>query len=1039
MADVILVELQPRRAATGATVAVRLAGAGGVTPYYYSGQHYRAGITGLPRIVASLEFDGQRLGGGSVPQALSIKWAASQTAVAELAAYHWTDADAVVRIGPEGALPPAVVTGKVLSATVETDAITLSISDSAAALKQPLLADRFAGTGGLAGPEDWAKRIKPRAFGRVWNVEGQLIDKAANIFCFADPARPLEAITEVRDKGAAAADLIVLGWQGSADATYNALRAAQAPAGGGVACPSIACVKWWTAPAGSLCADLKGETAGGYVETAPEIAQRIVAGLAGVAMAPGTVAAAAAIRPAPVGWYVKDESTTPAAILDELLSDVSLLWALDDSGIVIREWRWGASVASARSLDVTRREGWRPVTRVRFGYRRNQNVLQRAGLAAIVLARDVQLADGTTAQDLQSVAAQALALADGAQDLASGKAAAFWAASPPAADVSRENDMWFDTSAGNLLYRRAAGSGRLAVGGNRITFGGGGLILRPWVQAPDQRIASALSQAAAAITAAATAQATANDAARELDAIAADGVLSTVEKKALVLQDGRLDGAWTALDAAAAQLGVTAERTAAAAARTAWINYRNGLSPSWSAAVDTPIVRTDFQAKLTGYETALATLQRAISAKAATTANWDGVTGTGKDQLLNDVSNAKARVDAAMLSIANIQSDSILAAGEKPEIIRQVSAIQAEYGDIIARATAQGVSSTTYQAAYNALITYLGTLSPAWSNTALDTAIVPGTFNGRFGDYYYARTALGLASADLTAANQVTVTLEQSIEVPADYTGAIAANVLPRFVQPAVKRGGTSITTGAGTSYALSNWTGGCTSANTVVDNTPGSPTKGQVSLQPGWSASGAVDLSIYANNVLVGTWRISAIKKLGAPPSGGGTGSSNYGKSGSFSAAGKAISSATYAEVARISNLAKSAGETIRATFSASYDLSLQIGVSGTRTMLAKWQYAPAGSTTWTDFAAAVNGTAAGYIKHNSTGTNPANPYQEIPVFGDDDMLWEIYPGAITCNQTVAPPDGNYDIRLVACINSASYNAALTISDGPASVAIGA
>ncbi len=402
------------------------------------------------------------------------------------------------------------------------------------------------------------------------------------------------------------------------------------------------------------------------------------------------------------------------------------------------------------------------------------------------------------------------------------------------------------------------------------------------------------------------------------------------------------------------------------------------------------------------------------------------------------INQSLAGVADALSRIGVIQSDGWLSAGEKPDVIRQRKAVDAEYPELLAKAQAQGLVVTAYQAAYAALTAYLDALSPSYADTSTDTPIVAATFSQRWTDYYLARVQLTNASADLTAANQVTVTLEQSIEVPADYTGAIAANVLPRFVSPAVKRGGTSITTGAGTSYALSNWTGGCTSANTVVDNTPGSPTKGQVSLQPGWSASGAVDLSIYANNVLVGTWRITATKKLGAPPSGGGTGSSNYGKSGSFSAAGKAVSSATYAEVARISNLAKGAGETIRATFSASYDLSLQIGVSGTRTMLAKWQYAPAGSTTWTDFAAAVTGTAAGYIKHNSTGTNPANPYQEIPVFGDDDMLWEIYPGAITCNQQVSPPDGNYDIRLVACINSASYNAALTISDGPGSVAIG-
>ncbi|MFA9370001.1 hypothetical protein V3G68_25535, partial [Escherichia coli] len=88
--------------------------------------------------------------------------------------------------------------------------------------------------------------------------------------------------------------------------------------------------------------------------------------------------------------------------------------------------------------------------------------------------------------------------------------------------------------------------------------------------------------------------------------------------------------------------------------------------------------------------------------------------------------------------ITIIQSDGYLAAGEKRDIKARVADIQAEYPGIVAKAAQQGVSSTVYQAAYAALIAYLATLSPAWDNTNLDTAIVPVTFNGKFSDYYYA-------------------------------------------------------------------------------------------------------------------------------------------------------------------------------------------------------------------------------------------------------------------------------------------------------------
>lgn len=401
-APLILVEAQPRRTDTGATVTVRLAGGGGVKPYRYSGHGWRAGLTGLPRIIAAIDFRGDDLGTGSVPQAMVLRWApARSSAVAELAAYHWTDADITVRIGPEGTLPPVLLSGKVLEAPSDNGALSIALADPAADLKKPLLTERFAGTGGIEGPAEWEGRIKSRAWGRIFNAKGEPIDQANNIYCFGDPTRRWQAFDAVRDKGAAAAALTTLAWQGSAAATFTALQAAEAPDGGGVACPSIACVKWWTEPAGSLCADLRGEIGAGYVETAPAIAERVAAVVSTVAFAAGTVAGAAAARPIAVGWLVEDENTTAANVIDQLLGDVSLIWVLDDDEVVIRAWEWGESVASARTLGVRRREAFKPVSKRKLGYRRNQHKMTRDSIAAIVLATDVQFLDGTPIEDLK--------------------------------------------------------------------------------------------------------------------------------------------------------------------------------------------------------------------------------------------------------------------------------------------------------------------------------------------------------------------------------------------------------------------------------------------------------------------------------------------------------------------------------------------------------------------------------------------------------------------------------------------------------------
>jgi len=393
---VILVEAQPRSAADGSSVTVRLAGGGAALPFTYSGAHWRAGIAGLPTIITSIDFGGADLGTGGVPQAAEIVWAPpSQDDVAELAAYFWGDAPITVRIGPEGPLPPVVLSGKVLAATVEDGRLKLALADPAAALKKPLLTARYAGTGGLEGPVEWEGRIKRRVWGRVFNQPGEPIDKAHNIYCYGDPLQPLQEIVTVRDKGATAAALTSVAWAGTAAATLAALQAAVAPDGGGVVCPSIACVKWWTQPAGDLHADLKGEAGAGYVETTAAIAERLVQVIGGPGFAAGTVAAAIAARPAPVGWTARDENATVSAMLDELLGNSSLLWVLDAAGaIVLREWAWGASVAAGESHSAKREEGWPPVATRKIGYQRNEAPMARGDIAAAVLASDVSLSGG---------------------------------------------------------------------------------------------------------------------------------------------------------------------------------------------------------------------------------------------------------------------------------------------------------------------------------------------------------------------------------------------------------------------------------------------------------------------------------------------------------------------------------------------------------------------------------------------------------------------------------------------------------------------
>lgn len=407
-ATVILVEAQPRRASDGVAGTVRLAGGGAKFPYDYGGAHWWGGITSLPRSIGSLDFEGDQPGGGGVSQALALEWApGTNDALDTLASLIWTDAPIAVRIGPENgdrALPPIVTGGKVLDASAESGVLRIALADDTADLKRPLLVDRFTGQGGIEGPIEWDGMLKPRAWGRCFNVVGRPIDTANNIWCFADPTRPWHAIDEVRDMGVATEQLGVLGWQGSAAATFAALQAAAAPAGGGIACPSIACVKWWTEPSGDLRADIRGESAGGYVESAPDIVARIVAARSALGFAPGTIAAAIAARPMPFGYFEDQETVSAADAISEILGDVSISWPVVDGAIHLRPWDWTPPVIEAVSVDVRRTKLHKPVGTRRLGYRRNQAPMARGDLAAIVLSRDVVYEDGTPLDALRPAA-----------------------------------------------------------------------------------------------------------------------------------------------------------------------------------------------------------------------------------------------------------------------------------------------------------------------------------------------------------------------------------------------------------------------------------------------------------------------------------------------------------------------------------------------------------------------------------------------------------------------------------------------------------
>ena len=394
----VLVEATPWDPATGAAVPVRLAG-GGRLHYTHKGfSDWLAGVAALPKVTTALDFDDGGFGAGAIPQAAAVAFAPSQPGALErLARLVWTKAPVTISTGDDEAVPPVwtvSLAGTVAGYAIAGGTFSFTLSDMATPLSKPLAPLTFAGTGGVEGVAEAKGRVKRRSFGRVFNVEGRVLDKAANVFEFGDPARPIASFAAVRDRGRPGG-LVIVPAQSTPAGTLAALVAAAAPQGGAAVAPSIACAKWWTVPAGPLTADLVGEVVGIRGDSVPEIAAAITDTLGGPAVT--GLAAAIAARPQPAGLHVGDGSETAAAALDRLLLGASLAWAVEPAGgIRLRPLAFDAPVETIVADSVDRDRVLAPVLSVAVGYQKNERSHSDAEISAAVLAGDVVLDDGSS-------------------------------------------------------------------------------------------------------------------------------------------------------------------------------------------------------------------------------------------------------------------------------------------------------------------------------------------------------------------------------------------------------------------------------------------------------------------------------------------------------------------------------------------------------------------------------------------------------------------------------------------------------------------
>ncbi|RNL50763.1 phage tail protein [Pedobacter jejuensis] len=105
----------------------------------------------------------------------------------------------------------------------------------------------------------------------------------------------------------------------------------------------------------------------------------------------------------------------------------------------------------------------------------------------------------------------------------------------------------------------------------------------------------------------------------------------------------------------------------------------------------------------------------------------------------NAASTAQASANTANNILANIANDNILAASEKPDVLKEYNIIVSEKPIIIIQAGQYVISATAYDNNYAALINYL---NPLLSAMGSDDAINGATFRQYFTNYYTEKVSL---------------------------------------------------------------------------------------------------------------------------------------------------------------------------------------------------------------------------------------------------------------------------------------------------------
>lgn len=282
----------------------------------------------------------------------------------EILDYVWDGRSVRVLMGAEGfdyADFQPVFVGTAQDIEFDERYLTIILRDKSELLSVPIQETLYAGTGGLEGGSDLENQPKPLCYGRVQNIQPVLVDRANLIYQIHDGA--IQSVDGVFDGANAltfAADV--------ADITATSVTAGQykTQLSGGY-------IKLGAEPAKALTVDAHGDNARSYVETAADVAQRIVTNHTTLTTADinlQSVSDTNTANSAPVGWY--GNSGTVAEVIGQVLESIGGSYTFNRAGeLVLGVFAFASPVGTVNAADIISLQRVRtpiPTWRRQIGY-----------------------------------------------------------------------------------------------------------------------------------------------------------------------------------------------------------------------------------------------------------------------------------------------------------------------------------------------------------------------------------------------------------------------------------------------------------------------------------------------------------------------------------------------------------------------------------------------------------------------------------------------------------------------------------------------